>query len=198
MPAGALQAAAAPASEGGLGSQTKYKLRFSPFSEDSVANRLRLATGMPAVGGIIADRAYNTKNTTNAFLGYDAISKVEYDPQNAPSTLTAMFRTIGPDMRPLPAQKIELYVNRIEAEGSQANSYFSSETFRQVLVGARRVEVTDFEILQNLVLHHDGSVHGRQRTVVYLQPQDALYFEVYNRGVAVYDYALTFKKELST
>ena len=30
---------------------------------------------------IIADRAFNTKQTTDAFLGWDAVESVEYDPR---------------------------------------------------------------------------------------------------------------------
>ena len=63
----------------------------------------------------------------------------------------------------------------------------------QVLVGVRQVEVTDYEVLHSYNLVRQGLVEGRQRSALYLQPQQPLYFEAGGRAVAVYDYSFTMR-----
>jgi len=41
---------------------------------------VNLGLGMPR-DAIIPDRAFNTQQTTNAFLGWQAVDSVEYDPR---------------------------------------------------------------------------------------------------------------------
>jgi hypothetical protein len=50
--------------------------------------------------------------------------------------------------------------------------------YRQVGVGVRRVDVTDYELLTKYVRRPDGSIHASQRSVVYLQPQVAFDFRI--------------------
>lgn len=42
--------------------------------------QVNLGLGMPR-DAIIADRAFNTRESTNAFLGWQAVDDVEYDPR---------------------------------------------------------------------------------------------------------------------
>eukprot|EP00959_Pyramimonas_sp_CCMP1952_P045942 959778-Pyramimonas_sp.AAC.2 len=42
---------------------------------------------------------------------------------------------------------------------------------RQVVIGARRVDVTDYELITKYQREVDSSVEAYQRSVVYLQPQ---------------------------
>lgn len=46
----------------------------------SLSLQVNLGLGMPQ-DAIVCDRAFNTKETTNAFLGYAAVESVEYDPR---------------------------------------------------------------------------------------------------------------------
>lgn len=39
-----------------------------------------------------------------------------------------------------------------------------------------------------------GRLQGRQRSCLYLQPQEPAYFEAAGRAVAVYDYAFTMRR----
>ena len=45
------------------------------------------------------------------------------------------------------------------------------------------MEVNDYEICMAFTLQPDGTVLARQRNVVYLQPQDAAYFDAGGRAV---------------
>lgn len=47
------------------------------------STQVNLGLGMPQ-DAIVADRAFNTRETTNAFLGYAAVESVDYDPRCAP------------------------------------------------------------------------------------------------------------------
>lgn len=97
---------------------------------------------------VVSDRGFNSRSAFNAralaYSGYAPIDYVEYDEGN-PDRLTMVYGTVGPDMRPLPKRKIELFVNgrRSETgfvEGRRA--FWAAELYRQVLVGPRRVEAT--------------------------------------------------------
>lgn len=82
--------------------------RAHPYAR--VQLRVQLGFGMPQ-DEIVPDRAFNTRSTTNAFLGWDAVASVQYDAREAPDRQTVEFARIGPDMRPLPPKRIELYLN---------------------------------------------------------------------------------------
>lgn len=43
-------------------------------------------------------------------------------------------------------------------------------------------------------LQSDGTIRGRQRSCLYLQPQEARFFEAGGRAVAIYDYACTMQR----
>lgn len=73
--------------------------------------QLRVFSGALPSDAIVPDRAFNTRSTTNAYLGFDAVESVEYDPRTAPDRQAVAFRRVAPDMGPLPPKKIELYIN---------------------------------------------------------------------------------------
>ena len=57
-----------------------------------------------------------------------------------------------------------------------------------------QVDVTDYELLHEYRLDKEGLVTGRQRSALYLQPQEAKYFEAGGRAVAVYDYDFVMRR----
>jgi hypothetical protein len=139
VPDGFLQAAEAPAEEGGLGSRYALRLRFYSTLPPTLDNQLRVNLGLaPPRDAIIADRAYNTRQTTNAFLGWEAVEGVEYDPRDAPLRETVTLSRLGPDLSPLPPRRLELYINSLSSEeGEEAESgapptFYTSEMCRQV------------------------------------------------------------------
>ncbi|PRW44443.1 hypothetical protein C2E21_6800 [Chlorella sorokiniana] len=195
VPPGFLQAAEAPAEEGGLGSRYSFRQRFYSTLPPTLDNELRvnLGLGMPQ-DAIVCDRAFNTKENTNAFLGYDAVESVEYDPRDAPLRETVTLSRLAPDMAPLPPRRLELYINHLSSEEGLDGSFLTSELCRQVLLGVRQVEVKDYEIMHEYRLQPDGSILGRQRSCLYLQPQEPRFFEAGGRAVAMYDYAYTMRR----
>lgn len=199
VPPGFLQAAEASAEDGGVGSEYSYALRYYSTLPDTFENNMivNLGLGSPH-DAIIADKAFNTKSTSSAFLGYaGAVASVEYDPRDAPLRQTVTLSSLGPDMAPLPPRRLELYVNALQSEEDAENNVFrTSELARQVLVAVRDVQVTDYEIVNEYRRVSDGKIAGRQRSLLYLQPQDALFFQAGGRPVAAYDYEFTMERVL--
>ncbi|KAG7671449.1 hypothetical protein NADE_000913 [Nannochloris sp. 'desiccata'] len=202
VPEGFLQQANAPSEDGGVGSTYNYALRFYSTLPDTFSNNARfmLGLGYPE-DAIIADKAFNTKQTSDAFLGYTgAVASVEFDPRDAPLRQTVELSRLGPDMVPLPPRRIELYVNALKSEqpgGVEGDGkiFVTSELARQVLVAVRDVQVTDYEVINEYRLIAPGKIEGRQRSLLYLTPQDPNYFRAGNKAVTMYDYAFTMTRE---
>jgi hypothetical protein len=202
VPEGFLQQANAPSKDGGVGSTYKYALRFYSTLPDTFLNNARfmLGLGYPE-DAIIADKAFNTKQTSDAFLGYPgAVASVEFDPRDSPLRQTVELSRLGPDMVPLLPRRIELYVNALKSEQpggkeGDGNVFVTSELARQVLIAVRDVQVTDYEVINEYRLVGQGKIEGRQRSLLYLQPQDPNYFRAGNKAVAVYDYVFTMSRE---
>lgn len=199
-----LNAARAPLEQGGLGSTTKYELHFYSTLPDTFDNQLRvqLGFGMPR-DEIVQDRAFNTRSTTNAFLGWDAVASVQYDAREAPDRQTVEFARISPDMRPLPPKRIELYLNNQATEsdgyaeivpGDSRRSFVVSELSRQVTMATRNVQVQDYEVLTEYVRQSEDTVTARQVSAVYLDPRHPRYFNAAGRAVAIYRYSLVMSR----
>ena len=194
----------------------KYKARFFSTFPDTFDNSLRvnLGLGMPKQA-IIADKAYNTKSMTESMLGYPgSVEKVEYNPRDSPLRQTIILSKKSPEGKPLPPRKIEIYVNGLRSEqvgddiafeegnlqesSLKIRDFRTSEVARQVYVAIRDVQVYDYEIINEYSLVSEGFIKGRQRSILYLHPQDALYFKTLNglgvTPVAVYDYEFEMKR----
>lgn len=172
VPQGFLDAADAAADDGGVGSTYAFRQRFYSTLPDTFENNMivQLGLGMPR-DAIIADRAYNSRQSTDAFLGYSgAVAASEYDPSNSPLRQALTLGTLGPDAAPLPPRRIELYINTLRSEGGGAEAnggeveepqryrepsiynagtagrpgetFFTGERLRQVMVGVRQVRAT--------------------------------------------------------
>ena len=50
------------------------------------------------------------------------------------------------------------------------------------------------EVMHEYRPQPDGSIQGRQRSCLYLQPQEARFFEAGGRAVAIYDYEYTMRR----
>jgi hypothetical protein len=77
---------------------------------------------------------------------------------------------------------------------SDAPTFLVSELNRQVNLGVRRADVQDYEVLTALARVGETKLIGRQRTLLYLEPRDELYFSARGRAVAVLDYELQYTR----
>lgn len=197
VPPGFLQAAQASPDDGGVGSEYAYNLRFYSTLPDTFDNNARVLLGLGAPrDAIIADKAFNTKAMSSAFLGYPgAVASVEHDPRDAPLRQTVTLSSLGPDMAPLPPRRLELYVNALQSEtDADTGAFRTSELARQVLVAVRDVQVTDYEVVNEYRSVGEGKVVGRQRSLLYLHPQEPLYFRAQFHPVALFDYEFEMQR----
>lgn len=67
-------------------------------------------------------------------------------------------------------------------------TFATSELNRQVLLGMRQVDVSDYQVVNAYTLLAEGCVAVRQRTAVFLDPRQERYFSAAGRAVALYDY----------
>lgn len=68
-----------------------------------------LGLGVPQ-DAIVQDRAFNTQSSSNAYLGFQAVESVAYDPRESPDRATVVFAT-SVNGRRLPPKRAELYIN---------------------------------------------------------------------------------------
>lgn len=168
--------------------------RFAP--EDAVAAyRADLAAGTPVafrfrVQDGRPDRAFNTRESVDAYSGGTAVADVAVDASKKPLRTTVTFLQSTPGGRPLPPRRAETFVSCMRQSATASGDFVTAELVRQVSVGVRSVEATDFELIYRFSPHPtDGTVLCRQRSAVFLTPQDALYFDAADRAVALYDFA---------
>jgi len=117
-----LNAAAAPAADGGVGSSYAFRQRYYSTLPDTFSNNARVQLGFMPEDAIIADRAFNAREAANAYLGdpnagagapIKAVQSAQYDPSAAPDRLTLEFSRVAPDMQPLPPRRVELYIQNM-------------------------------------------------------------------------------------
>ncbi|KAI8464780.1 MAG: hypothetical protein J3K34DRAFT_439122 [Monoraphidium minutum] len=209
-----LEAAGAGAEEGGVGSRYAFKQRFFSTLPDTFANNARVNLGLLPEDAVIADRAFNARASANAYLGDpSAVLAADYDAR-VPDRLTLEFQRLAADMRPLPPRRAELYIQNIQSaelepvyseEDAPSAAYAAfpppnapgwvlSELCRQVTLGVRSAEVQDYEVATVFALVSPSRIVARQRTLLYLEPRDDLYFQARGRAVAAYDYELSYRR----
>ncbi len=191
---------AAEAAAEDLNKPVTFAARFYSTLPDTRENGLRVALGLLPRDAIIADRAFNTESLTNASIAAapgtppdapPAVRAVEYDPRESPDALRVTY-TGG--------RRAELFLSGMRTDpvpedGAYAPPVFrTAECSRQTTVGARSVDVRDYQILSRFERLSPSRVRMRQRVGIYLTAQAPLYFEAINVAVAIYDYDLEMER----
>lgn len=70
---------------------------------------VNLGLGIPK-DAVVQDRAFNTKSSSNAYLGFEGVESVQYDPRDAPDKAVVVFST-NINGRKLPPKRAELFIN---------------------------------------------------------------------------------------
>ena len=143
------------------------------------------------------DRKYNLADTIDAHVGYKAVESIDYDPSTNPNRLSITF---VPN-RTRNAERIELFFNARESElvpnpkdeTSKLQIFVCSEYMRQVTFslsqefGVARQVVGNYAHFWTWREQPDGmTLTGNVLTAVYLDPQDALFFQEPSKPVVVY------------
>lgn len=129
---------------------------------------------------VVADRAFNGLNITQAYLGNDAIFSVKVDPDNPNRQITLL-----PKERQL--------ISTVTARGSETlepDKFISTEITQQIFRSETQIYFNEVETTTAYKLLESGKIEANQITAIYLSPQDPNYFKVSDRPVALYRYNL--------
>lgn len=152
------------------------------------------------------DRAVTLSNQVNAYLGYDAVQEVLYDPRTNPNRISVDFV----NYKTINAERIELFCNARESAllddpTDDSQVFVASEHVRQVTfgtgstVGVARQAVTNYAHYwtwrsKKNEPPNQPSLTGNLLTAAYLDPQDPLFFQEPAKPVAVYSHILTAQR----
>lgn len=72
--------------------------------------QVRVTLGALPSDAVVLDRGFNSRETTNAYLGWNAVEEATYNTRE-PNRQTVTFSQTDPNGRALPPKKLELYIN---------------------------------------------------------------------------------------
>lgn len=137
-------------------------------------------------GKVIADRAFNAKSITEAYLGPKTVREVVFDPQR-PDRQTVLL---------LSGSRAELYITQRRSQSPEPSQFNTLEFYRQVLGTLTGVPKT--QDIEAVTLYRRGpdpkKFQALQQTAVFLVPTDPAYFQSQNKAVTLYRYHLDFQQ----
>jgi hypothetical protein len=137
-------------------------------------------------GKVIADRAFNAKSITEAYLGPKTVREVLFDPQH-PDRQKVLLTS---------GSRGELYITQRHSESSTPQQFDTLEFYRQVLGTLTGVPKT--KDIEATTLYRRGTdpkkFQAIQQTAVFLVPTDPAYFQSQNKAVTLYTYRLDFQR----
>jgi hypothetical protein len=172
------------ASQTALNQPVKFRVRFQPEPLRGIQQIGPLPTFLQPLTGtpqIIADRAFNGLNASQAILGETAISSVRLDPKS-PNRQWMDFQ----DGRALLSTITDRAI-----ESESPDTFISSEFYQQEFLNAAQIYLNQVE--NTIAYQQDGDeIIADQVTAIYLSPQDPDYFKAKGQPVALYRYQLRF------
>lgn len=131
----------------------------------------------------------------DAFLGYEATQRVEFDRQANKTRFSVVYKTPRRDKSEQSSdlRKAELFVNNCRFEQS-GSDFFSTEAVRQVNQARQSGFVYDYEIVQRWSGVGSGTMQSAMHVGAFLNPEAAGFFKSQGKAVALYNYDLTFNR----
>ncbi|WP_036483711.1 DUF6816 family protein [Myxosarcina sp. GI1] len=161
-----------------------FQVRFGREYDSPRTKFFSLYTSQPAV---VADRAFNSKNITQAYLGTDSVYRVKVDPSNPNRQITLLRGD----------KRLVSTVTERYSEQLAADEFLATEIIEQLFKSPERIYLNQVEILSDYQFISPENIRGEQITAIYLSPQDPDYFKAGNRPVALYHYHLVLKKQIT-
>ena len=129
---------------------------------------------------VVADRAFNGKNITQAYLGDNSVYRVKVDPNDPNQQITLLKGE----------RRLISKITRRSSETPQSDRFIASEYSKQLFRSPARIYLNEVETTSAYKLIEPGKVTAGQITAIYLSPQDPNYFRAGDRPVALYRYDL--------
>jgi hypothetical protein len=138
-------------------------------------------------GKVIADRAFNAKSITEAYLGAKTVRAVLFDSQH-PDRQTVLL-TGG--------SRGQLFISQRRSESADPQQFDTLEFYRQVLGTLTGVPKT--KDIEAVTLYRQSSdpkkIQAMQRTSIFLVPTDPAYFQSQNKAITLYTYRLDLQRQ---
>ncbi|MBD2578089.1 hypothetical protein H6G50_10445 [Oscillatoria sp. FACHB-1406] len=134
--------------------------------------------------GIIADRAFNSLNIGNAYLGEGAVRSVKVDPDN-PNRQITQLREGGE------------FVSVITKRGKEIPAkerFITTEVSQQIFRSPTQLYLNEVETTTQYQHSERDRISAEQMTAIYLSPRDPDYFKAGNAPIALYRYHLELSK----
>ena len=135
-----------------------------------------------STSGVVADREFNGLNIGKAYLGNRTIVSVKVDPSNPNRQVTSLRNG---------NQLISIVTGRA-SETRNAKQFIATEISQQIFRGSSQPYFNQVETTTSYQLLPSPSlaIEADQITAIYLSPQDANYFQAWEKPVALYHYRL--------
>lgn len=134
---------------------------------------------------IIADRVFNSRAITRAYLGEKNVQNVIVNSNNSTEQITKFSQN---------NELISTVIGR-ETENINEQEFITSEITRQFFRRPGNVYINFVETTTRYKLLDSNHIEAQQYTAVYLSPQDPDYFLAFNQPVALYSYELNLEKQ---
>ncbi len=170
-----------------LNQPISFAVRFvpeqKPLSQLKVIPSANSESSESAVS-IVADRAFNSLNLAQAYLGDRAVLSVKVDP-NSPNRQITLLRG---------NRQLVSIVSARATETTSDDQFITTEVFQQLFKGGSRPYFNTVEstTAYRQLLTSNPAIEADQVTAIYLSPQDPNYFTAGSRPVALYRYRLEF------
>lgn len=144
----------------------QFNVRFQP-ADDSNAP-------------VVADRDYNGKNITEAYLGSDREIRVFSDPDNPNRQVTELES----------GRQLLSVVRGRRSERPNPDRFLATEVTYQLFRTSQRIYFNEVETTTDYRKRSGDRVTAQQLTAIYLSPKDPDYFRANGQPVALYRYDL--------
>ncbi|BAU64747.1 hypothetical protein STA3757_21220 [Stanieria sp. NIES-3757] len=134
---------------------------------------------------VVADRAFNGQNISQAYLGNSSVIKVKVAPDN-PNQQIILLKG---------GRKLISTVTERASEIPEVNQFIATEVTQQLFRSNQRIYLNEVETTTFYQLIQPDVIKAVQITAIYLSPQDPDYFKAVNRPVALYRYRLSLQKK---
>lgn len=75
---------------------TSFKLRFYSTLPSTTENTLRISLGLLPKSEVVPDRVFNTRSVLDAYYGYPATARVDYEIEKSPNRMQIEFAQVVP------------------------------------------------------------------------------------------------------
>jgi hypothetical protein len=165
-----------------------FQVRFFAETERKQIDPLTYPWQLPTQKSpkIIADRIFNSRNITKAYLGEKAIADIRLNPRRSTEQITEFAD----------GKTLLSIVTGYRKENPKPDEFIATEVSQQIFQQEPQIYLNSVETTTTYKYSSQPNPHieANQLTAIYLSPQDPQYFQAKQQPVALYQYSLQLIK----